>query len=63
MIISTAQDHPETIIMWETDELPKATVMESDAALFIKRDKTNNDPRPGEVIFLPLLLPILTEYR
>lgn len=34
--------------MWETDELPKNTVMESDAALFIKRDQANEDPRPGE---------------
>ncbi|KAF7965438.1 hypothetical protein HWV62_43515 [Athelia sp. TMB] len=40
------QDHPESIIMWETDELPKNTVMESDAALFIKRDKQSLDPRP-----------------
>ncbi|KAF7982464.1 hypothetical protein HWV62_28019 [Athelia sp. TMB] len=40
------QDHPESIIMWETDELPKNTVMESDAALFIKRDKDSSDPRP-----------------
>ena len=33
--------------MLETDELPKNTVMESDAALFIKRNKESSDPRPG----------------
>lgn len=37
-------DHPESIIMWETDELPHNTVMDSDAALFIRRD--TSDPRP-----------------
>ena len=47
-----AQDHPESIIMWETDELPKNTVMDSDAALFIMRDKANNDSRPGALLLL-----------
>lgn len=37
-------DHPESIIMWETDELPPQTVMQSDTALFIRRD--TSDPRP-----------------
>ncbi|TDQ55288.1 GMC family oxidoreductase [Actinorugispora endophytica] len=37
-------DHPESIIMWETDELPHTTVMDSDAALFVRRDAS--DPRP-----------------
>ncbi|KAI5476609.1 putative oxidoreductase [Pseudohyphozyma bogoriensis] len=37
-------DHPESIIMWETDELPPMTVMQSDSALFIRRD--TSDPRP-----------------
>lgn len=31
-------------IMWETDKLPDATVMQSDTALFIRRD--TSDPRP-----------------
>ncbi|ORY77649.1 hypothetical protein BCR35DRAFT_305430 [Leucosporidium creatinivorum] len=37
-------DHPESIIMWEVDELPPQTVMQSDTALFIRRD--TSDPRP-----------------
>ncbi|KAM0755690.1 putative oxidoreductase [Meredithblackwellia eburnea MCA 4105] len=37
-------DHPESIIMWETDELPPQTVMQSDSALFVRRD--TSDPRP-----------------
>ncbi|GAA3728954.1 choline dehydrogenase [Spinactinospora alkalitolerans] len=37
-------DHPESIIMWETDELPQNTVMASDGGLFIRRD--TGDPRP-----------------
>lgn len=39
------QDHPESIIMWETNErVPENTVMDSDAALFVRRDES--DPRP-----------------
>ncbi|WP_017606885.1 GMC family oxidoreductase [Nocardiopsis alkaliphila] len=39
------QDHPESIIMWETNErVPENTVMDSDAALFVRRD--DSDPRP-----------------
>jgi choline dehydrogenase len=38
-------DHPESIIMWETVRpVPETTVMDSDAALFIRRD--TGDPRP-----------------
>ncbi|ASU81978.1 oxidoreductase [Nocardiopsis gilva YIM 90087] len=38
-------DHPESIIMWETSkDVPDNTVMHSDGALFIRRDKS--DPRP-----------------
>ncbi|WP_017556367.1 GMC family oxidoreductase [Nocardiopsis baichengensis] len=38
-------DHPESIIMWETDrDVPDETVMHSDGALFIRRDES--DPRP-----------------
>ncbi|GLU47275.1 GMC family oxidoreductase [Nocardiopsis ansamitocini] len=37
-------DHPESIIMWETDKLPDTTVMDSDAGLFVRRD--TSDPRP-----------------
>ncbi|MFJ9555472.1 GMC family oxidoreductase [Nocardiopsis sp. NPDC101807] len=38
-------DHPESIIMWETDRpVPQNTVMHSDAALFVRRD--DGDPRP-----------------
>ncbi|MBR8740885.1 GMC family oxidoreductase [Nocardiopsis sp. MG754419] len=39
------QDHPESIIMWETERrVPENTVMDSDAALFVRRD--DGDPRP-----------------
>jgi choline dehydrogenase-like flavoprotein len=38
-------DHPESIIMWETGrDVPDATVMHSDGALFLRRD--TDDPRP-----------------
>ncbi|RCV50783.1 GMC family oxidoreductase [Marinitenerispora sediminis] len=38
-------DHPESIIMWETHgPVPENTVMDSDAALFVRRD--TRDPRP-----------------
>ena len=39
------QDHPESIIMWETERrVPEETVMDSDAALFVRRNES--DPRP-----------------
>ena len=39
------QDHPESIIMWKTRRrVPDQTVMDSDAALFVRRD--TGDPRP-----------------
>ncbi|KAK4702203.1 hypothetical protein P7C70_g4023, partial [Phenoliferia sp. Uapishka_3] len=47
-------DHPESIIMCmnlrarETDELPPITVMQSDSALFVRRD--TSDPRPGRYL-------------
>ncbi|MFC3998296.1 GMC family oxidoreductase [Nocardiopsis sediminis] len=38
-------DHPESIIMWETERpVPETTVMDSDGGLFIRRD--TSDPRP-----------------
>ncbi|QBI53624.1 GMC family oxidoreductase [Streptomonospora litoralis] len=38
-------DHPESIIMWETErEVPETTVMASDGGLFVRRD--TGDPRP-----------------
>ncbi|PSK99487.1 choline dehydrogenase-like flavoprotein [Murinocardiopsis flavida] len=38
-------DHPESIIMWETNgPVPENTVMDSDGGLFIRRD--TGDPRP-----------------
>ncbi|MDT0328014.1 GMC family oxidoreductase [Nocardiopsis lambiniae] len=38
-------DHPESIIMWRTSRpVPENTVMDSDAALFVRRD--DSDPRP-----------------
>ncbi|MET9709986.1 GMC family oxidoreductase [Nocardiopsis alba] len=40
------QDHPESIIMWETTRrIPENTVMDSDAALFVRRHE-GDDPRP-----------------
>ncbi|WP_431868314.1 GMC family oxidoreductase [Nocardiopsis eucommiae] len=42
------QDHPESIIMWETTKrVPENTVMHSDAALFVRRGGGgDDDPRP-----------------
>ncbi|CAM03471.1 choline oxidase [Saccharopolyspora erythraea NRRL 2338] len=38
-------DHPESVIVWETDgPLPPNSVMDSDAGLFVRRD--TSDPRP-----------------
>ncbi|TWP48171.1 oxidoreductase [Lentzea tibetensis] len=38
-------DHPESVIVWETNgPLPPNSVMDSDAGLFIRRDES--DPRP-----------------
>jgi choline dehydrogenase len=38
-------DHPESVIIWETDgPIPLNSVMDSDAGLFVRRDST--DPRP-----------------
>ncbi|HWO60317.1 MAG TPA: GMC oxidoreductase [Umezawaea sp.] len=38
-------DHPESVIIWETDgPIPLNSVMDSDAGLFVRRDPT--DPRP-----------------
>ena len=38
-------DHPESVIVWETDgPLPPNSVMDSDAGLFVRRD--DSDPRP-----------------
>lgn len=50
------QDHPESIILWETEELPPATVMSSDAALFIRRDKNASCSRP-DLMFHTYLVP------
>ncbi|MUL43226.1 FAD-binding protein [Streptomonospora sp. PA3] len=47
-------DHPESIIMWETDPLPDATVMDSDGGLFVRRD--TGDPRP-DLMFHIYLVP------
>ncbi|WP_028648849.1 GMC family oxidoreductase [Nocardiopsis sp. CNT312] len=44
-------DHPESIIMWETVRpVPPETVMDSDAALFVRRDAS--DPRPDLMFHL-----------
>jgi choline dehydrogenase-like flavoprotein len=38
-------DHPESVIIWETDgPIPLNSVMDSDAGLFVRRDPS--DPRP-----------------
>ena len=38
-------DHPESVIVWETDgPIPPESVMDSDAGLFVRRD--TGDPRP-----------------
>jgi choline dehydrogenase len=38
-------DHPESVIVWETDgPIPLNSVMDSDAGLFVRRD--TSDPRP-----------------
>jgi choline dehydrogenase-like flavoprotein len=38
-------DHPESVIVWETNSpLPPNSVMDSDAGLFVRRDES--DPRP-----------------
>jgi len=38
-------DHPESVIIWETDgPIPLNSVMDSDAGLFVRRDSA--DPRP-----------------
>lgn len=38
-------DHPESVIVWETDgPIPPESVMDSDAGLFVRRDA--GDPRP-----------------
>lgn len=38
-------DHPESVIIWETDgPIPLNSVMDSDAGLFVRRD--SSDPRP-----------------
>ncbi|QVQ52203.1 GMC family oxidoreductase N-terminal domain-containing protein [Spiractinospora alimapuensis] len=38
-------DHPESIIMWETNRpVPERSVMDSDGGLFVRRD--DSDPRP-----------------
>ena len=38
-------DHPESVIVWETDgPIPPNAVMDSDAGLFVRRDAS--DPRP-----------------
>lgn len=31
-------DHPESVIIWETDPLPENSAMDSDAGLFLRRD-------------------------
>lgn len=42
-------DHPETIIIWETAETPKETVMSSDAGLFVRAlpPEAEKVPHPG----------------
>lgn len=42
-------DHVESIIMWKVNKLPPQTVMQSDTALFYRRD--TSDPRPDLVSF------------
>ncbi|NLU66819.1 GMC oxidoreductase [Streptomyces sp. HNM0574] len=37
-------DHPESVIVWETDELPGNSAMDSDAGLFVKRDPEHAGP-------------------
>ncbi|HEY3682572.1 MAG TPA: GMC oxidoreductase [Streptosporangiaceae bacterium] len=41
-------DHPESVIVWETDgPIPPESVMDSDAGLFVRRDADDSgDPRP-----------------
>ncbi|WFC99236.1 hypothetical protein MYAM1_001980 [Malassezia yamatoensis] len=39
-------DHPETIIIWETAETPEETVMASDAGLFLRALPQNAEPLP-----------------
>lgn len=42
-------DHPETVIVWETDgPIPPNSVMDSDAGLFVRRD--TSDPRPDVML-------------
>ncbi|MEV8122909.1 GMC oxidoreductase [Streptomyces sp. NPDC085944] len=39
------QDHPESVIVWETERpLPENSAMDSDAALFVRRDATQDLP-------------------
>ncbi|KDN51322.1 GMC oxidoreductase [Tilletiaria anomala UBC 951] len=42
-------DHPETIIMWETRETPKETVMLSDAGVFLRVLPPSEEPGNGEL--------------
>ncbi|WKX70873.1 GMC family oxidoreductase [Streptomyces sp. XD-27] len=39
------QDHPESVIVWETNgPLPENSAMDSDAALFVRRDEAQDAP-------------------
>jgi choline dehydrogenase-like flavoprotein len=40
------QDHPESIIIWETRETPRETVMSSDAGLFVRALPPDAEPHP-----------------
>jgi choline dehydrogenase-like flavoprotein len=38
------RDHPESVILWETPQLPPNTAMYSDAGLFVRRDRAAPGP-------------------
>lgn len=40
------QDHPESIVMWETRNTPRETVMSSDACLFVRVLPLDAEPHP-----------------